>query len=91
MTERRFNAVHPSPKALLLIRQQALGAPSPFVAVLAHGGMVRLEAGNEVSQVFELGLDRRETREQGNVRLWPKLWRRLRHPRMNDRQRLSDR
>jgi hypothetical protein len=47
VTEGRFNPVHPSPIALLLIRQQALGAPSPFITVFAHGIMVRLEAGDE--------------------------------------------
>ena len=44
---------HPFPKAPLLMSQQALGSPAPFVAVLTHCVMVRLEAGDEVFQVFE--------------------------------------
>ena len=81
---------HRSPEAPLLMSQQALGLPAPFVAVLTHCVMVRPEAGDEVFQVFELGLHGGEPCEQRNLRLRAERWRRVRHPDMNDAQRLSN-
>jgi hypothetical protein len=82
--EGRLNAVaHPSQETPLLIRQQALSAPAPFVAVLPHCVMARLETGDEVFQAFQLGLYGGATCEQGNVR-------RVRHPEMNETQTLSN-
>jgi hypothetical protein len=53
----------PPAQAPLLILEQALSSPAPFIAVMAHGVMVRLKPGDEVFEGLQLGFESRETCE----------------------------
>ena len=53
------------------IRQQTLGPPSPFVAIVPQFVLVHLHLGERVSHGPQFGLDFGETGEQGGLQTYP--------------------
>ena len=51
-------------ESLLALRQKIFGSPAPFVAILAQGLMILLEAGDQGFQRVEFGLDDAQAREE---------------------------
>src|SRR6202022_4802144 len=63
----------PPPRPLLLIRQQTLGPPSPFVAIMTQFVLVHLQLGEQVFNCAQFGLGYGETGEQGTLQFMLRL------------------